>query len=83
MTTRDFAAHIGVSQATVTNAEGDAVKVRPIVIRAWSLATGVPVEWLETGNVPQPEGPGDGLRARRDPNPKPSDPKVLYLRQAA
>jgi transcriptional regulator with XRE-family HTH domain len=49
---------------------------------------GVAVEWtlgLEMRNTPRPDGPGGvtDLRARRDSNPKPSDPKVLPLLVAA
>lgn len=58
MTTRQFADAIGVSQATVTNAENDHTKVRKITLNAWSLATGVPVEWLQAGTAPG--GPHDG-----------------------
>lgn len=79
LTTREFADEIGVSQATITNAENDNNKVRRITIRAWSMRTGVPAEWLETGEAPRPDGPDEGLsveRARRDSNSQPSDPKV-------
>ena len=60
LTTREFAARIGVSQPTVTNAENDRSRVRKITINAWSLATGVPVEWLETGHAPNETDPDDG-----------------------
>ncbi len=59
MTTRDFAEHIGTSQKTVTDAEGDKRGVpRKMLLNAWSLATGVPVEWLLTGTAAN--GPVDG-----------------------
>ena len=76
MTTREFADHIGVSQKTINNAEADKHGVRKIVLNAWSLATGVSVEWLKDGTVSG--GPGGGgnsqsegwefesLRARND-----------------
>lgn len=57
MTVREFATHIGVSHGTVSNAETDAVGVRKIVLNAYSLATGVPVQWLETGIAPAPPSP--------------------------
>lgn len=60
LTTRQFAEEIGVSQATITNAENDNSKVRRITLNAWSLRTGVPVVWLETGEVSDP-GPGGGV----------------------
>lgn len=60
LSTRDFAERIGVSQKSVTNAEGDHVRTRPIVLNAWALATGVPREWLETGVAPEHDPRGDG-----------------------
>jgi transcriptional regulator with XRE-family HTH domain len=63
LTARDFADKIGVSHGTVSNAEGDKHDVRKIVLNAWAMATGVPVEWLETGvaspSPTPPEGPKD------------------------
>lgn len=61
LNTRDFAEEIGVSQKTVNNAESDSHEVRKIVLNAWSLATGVPVEWLENGEEPTqgPPPPGE------------------------
>lgn len=50
MTTREFAERIGVSHGTITNAEGDKRAVRPITIKAWAMATGVDIEWLQTGH---------------------------------
>lgn len=80
MTTRDFAAKIGVSQKTLTDAEGDRRQtVRKPIIAAYSLATGVDAEWLETGKSPTGPGPDGGLvdlRARRYSKPQPSDPNV-------
>lgn len=54
LNTRDFAERIGVSQSTVTNAENDRSRTRRITLLMWSQATGVPVEWLETGVVAEP-----------------------------
>ena len=61
LTTRDFATRIGVSQATITNAENDNSKVRRLTLLAWSMTTGVPVKWLETGEAPRPGDPDEGL----------------------
>lgn len=52
LNTRDFAARLGVSQSTVTNAENDHTKTRRITLLMWSQVTEVPVEWLETGQAP-------------------------------
>ena len=53
----DLAAVMGVSRATVSNAETGRRTVRRITINAWSLATGVPVEWLLTGHTTGDDGP--------------------------
>ncbi|WP_407705377.1 helix-turn-helix domain-containing protein [Actinomyces urogenitalis] len=48
---------MGVSRATVSNYEtGFSSKPRKIVLNAWAMATGVPIQWIETGTVP---GSGD------------------------
>ena len=62
-----FAEQIGVSRNTVGNYEsGHTTRVKPIVLKAWSLRTGVPVEWLETGaENPRPAGPDGGSREVR------------------
>ncbi|WP_067440844.1 helix-turn-helix domain-containing protein [Nocardioides jensenii] len=52
LTTREFALRLGVSQSTVTNAENDHTRTRRITLLMWSQVTGVPVEWLETGQAP-------------------------------
>lgn len=62
MTTREFAEHIGVSQKTVTDAENDKRATRKILLNAWSLGTGVPAVWLDTGEVPG-QGPDNGPAA--------------------
>lgn len=56
---RDFATHIGVSPDTLTSAEKDRRKVRSITINAYSLATGVNRDWLQTGQG-QPGAPNPG-----------------------
>lgn len=57
MTTREFAQHIGASQKTVTDAEGDRRTPRKMLLNAWALATGVPPEWLATGTALASGGP--------------------------
>lgn len=52
----DFAAEIGVSRGTVSNYEKGHVAPREIVLRAWALRTGVPVEWIRTGHAPANDG---------------------------
>lgn len=73
LTTRDFADRIGVAQKTVTDAENDKREnVRKILLNAWSLATGVPVAWLEHGIVTvEGQGPDGG--------PAGATPTVRYV----
>lgn len=64
LSTRDFAEKIGVSQKTVTDAENDhRAVIRKILLNAWALATGVPADWLETGNAPARPEPDGGNEA--------------------
>jgi len=72
-----FADLIGVSKRTVSNYECDNTRPRLIVLRAWAMATGVPVEWLQTGKEP-PTGPPSGPNERVEwapwgSNPQPTD----------
>lgn len=73
LNTREFASEIGVSQKTVTSAENDHGGVRRTTIAAYAVRTGVPMEWLETGNTPGPNGPeGDNKKLPRlDSNQQP------------
>ncbi|MGN7134599.1 MULTISPECIES: helix-turn-helix domain-containing protein [Rhodococcoides] len=77
---RELAERMGVSRGTISNYEADSGKsLRKIVINAWALATGVPVEWIESGDDggPRPDHDPDGglcpRCAHRDSNPGPSD----------
>lgn len=80
----EFAELIGVSRGTVSNYERDNGTAKKIVLRAWSMATGVPLAWLETGEAPRPDGDPDGglrgQRTRRYSKPQPSDPNVRVSR---
>lgn len=68
-----FADLIGVSRGTITNYELEktpAEKMRPIVLNAWALATGVDVEWIRTGVLPvDPPNPGSDESATPAGNP--------------
>lgn len=76
LTTREFAETIGVSQKTITDAEGDRVTPRKITLLAYAMRTGVPLAWLLTGHAenPRPDDPdgGDEQCAARDSNPEPA-----------
>lgn len=56
-----LAEDMGVSRQTVSNYERGLVKPRRIVLKAWALRTGAPMEWLQTGRWPvAPQPPSSG-----------------------
>ncbi|MCC8930810.1 helix-turn-helix domain-containing protein, partial [Rhodococcus sp. I2R] len=61
----ELAERLGMSRRTVGSYEaGVRDPKRPILI-AWSMATGVNLTWLETGQAPVPSDPdGDGAPSR-------------------
>ena len=79
LTTRAFAEEIGVSQKTITDAEGDRVRPRRITIIAYAMRTGVSRHWLETGQAP-PELGGPQSYTARDSNSEPIDLESRSLR---
>ncbi|MFW5473704.1 helix-turn-helix domain-containing protein [Knoellia sp. CPCC 206450] len=72
LSTKQFAELLGVSHGTVNNAECDRKRPRPVMLKAWAMATGVPVEWLENGTTPQGDPDGGGW-APWGSNPQPTD----------
>ena len=69
----DFAERVGISRATVSNVERGATKPSKLVVRAWALATGVQLRWLETGETPTGSDPdGGGEWAHWGSNPEPT-----------
>ena len=68
MSQQQLAAATGLSRRSISAYEqGDSVPRRPALL-AWAVATGVPLAWLQTGEVP-----GDDGCAIRDSNPEPAD----------
>lgn len=60
MTQSEMAQLLQVGRRTVTRVETSASKPKRGVMMAWALATGVPVDWLETGRMAHdfpPKGP--------------------------
>ena len=55
----EFASEIDVSPRSISNYESEAVQPKKIVLKAWALRTGVPLEWLETGHAPSGNDSGD------------------------
>ena len=59
-----------VSRNTVLNAETGKTTPRKLMLNAWALACGVPVDWIVTGKPPadRPDG-GSGLGIISDKRP--------------
>lgn len=57
---QDMAEYMGISRNTITNWTHDKSRPTRGDLRLWAMRTGVPLEWLETGTAPQPDGPEGG-----------------------
>ena len=80
---------MGVSRATVSNYEtGFSSKPRKIVLNAWAMATGVPIQWIETGTAPgagddgSPGRWGRGFREAPAVGLEPTTVRLCYRRGA-
>lgn len=69
----EFADRAGLSRAGVSNAERGESTPRRSTLKLWALASGVPVQWIETGTAPSPDGDGAGELPRLDSNQQPFD----------
>ncbi|WP_083777907.1 helix-turn-helix domain-containing protein [Segniliparus rotundus] len=67
----ELAEHIGVSIRSVNNSEAGKSVPRPVLLKAWALATGVRLSWIETGSTPAspdgPDSPNNGADVYTDP----------------
>lgn len=75
---------IGVSRNTISNAETGSVAPRKIVVNAWSMACGVPADWIWTGKAPEDDpDPNSGLRIiRTEPDVPVQQRSVLHAVQS-
>ncbi|MFR1941042.1 MAG: helix-turn-helix domain-containing protein [Actinomyces urogenitalis] len=80
---------MGVSRATVSNYEtGFSSKPRKIVLNVWAMATGVPIQWIETGTAPgagddgSPGRWGRGFREAPAVGLEPTTVRLCYRRGA-
>lgn len=60
----DLAQTAGISRAAISAAENGRNVPHRSTLMLWALATGVSVEWLETGEAPSEEGASDGARSK-------------------
>lgn len=63
---RQFAEMIGVSNTTVQRAERGE-DVRRSTMLAWAMVTGVDLDWLETGRLPEGPETGPGVDSELTP----------------
>ena len=54
MKSQDMADIIGVARNTISNYLNDHTEPSKLAIKEWALRTGVPIEWLQTGEVTDP-----------------------------
>jgi transcriptional regulator with XRE-family HTH domain len=80
----DMAEYLGVRREAVSTWLSGRINPRKSTLRLWALRTGVPLEWLETGQVPD-DGPApDGAPLPRlDSNQQPSGYPFALVRPAA
>ena len=82
----ELARAIGTSRNTIGNYETGATKrLKAIYLKSWALATGVPLEWIETGRGPLGGGGGEVTTAPDDPAFPSLDPvsRLFQWRTAA
>ena len=71
---QDMADYLGVSRQTVGNYVSGRTQLTRGDMRLWAMRCGVPLEWLETGERPEPKsGPGLSLLPQMDSNHQPFD----------
>ena len=73
-----FAEHAGLSRTGVNAAEGGKTTPRRSTLKLWALSTGVPLQWIETGEAPSRDG--DGAPAVR---PEGFEPPTFWLGSTA
>ncbi|MGQ4553283.1 helix-turn-helix transcriptional regulator [Dermabacteraceae bacterium CCM 9519] len=58
-----LAEKVGAARRTISAAENGGHKPRRSLLILWSMATGVPLEWILTGQekTPGPDGPGESV----------------------
>lgn len=62
----ELAGATGISRSTISNYEsGATTHLKSLYLRQIAMATGVPLEWLQTGSVPS-SGDGVSVKDRRN-----------------
>jgi transcriptional regulator with XRE-family HTH domain len=63
LSVQDIADYLGVSRNTVSAWINGRTVPNKASLMLWAMRTGVPLEWLQTGESPGQGGPGPGARA--------------------
>ena len=69
---QEMADELGMARNSLSRWLGDRAVPRAIFLKAWALRTGVPYQWLATGETGDDPG-GSGELPRLDSNQQPSD----------
>ena len=81
LTNSEMAEYLGVSRNTVSNYINAHTRIDRRTRMLWAMRTGVPLEWLETGQTPAGQQPDGGSQqsecAIRDSNPEPAESCIL------
>jgi transcriptional regulator with XRE-family HTH domain len=75
---QEMADYLGVSRNSASNWINDRITPKTQTMRLWALRTGVPLEWLLTGETPMEWGGGDS-----NPEPDVSGVEGDYIRLVA
>jgi transcriptional regulator with XRE-family HTH domain len=70
---QEMAEYLGVGRNTVSTWINGRIIPSRQSVRLWALRTGVPFEWLETGQAPDGGPTPDSRYTPRDSNPEPAD----------
>lgn len=60
MSSQEMADYLGVNRNTISRYINDEREPKRSVLLLWALRTGVPMEWIETGNTPTDNNGGGG-----------------------
>ena len=69
---QEMADELGMARSSVSRWLSDRGTPRAIFVKAWAMRTGVPYEWLWTGQVNLGAPGGEGLLPRLESNQQPS-----------
>jgi transcriptional regulator with XRE-family HTH domain len=66
---QDMATYLGVARNTVSTWLHDRITPNTQTLRLWALRTGVPLEWLQTGQCPHGDSNSEPTDYELEPSP--------------